>query len=185
MCARSWGKLAWEAGTATEALEVLPSTWVTENHSIWQVLGRWRIEVKHPGLSGLQPGMEDAAHGFKRQWRWSRPVPSCAIGQERRPVGEEGTALANCFLASPFSSLGLSLLIHKMEHVASMSSKAPCTRPEHSSLAAEAPGDGMEPERRGEAVAPRPGGAWSGGGGRGEQKAVKLVLCPPPQLFLP
>lgn len=61
-------------------------------------------------------------------------------------MGEEGTTLANDFLASPFSSLDLSLLIHKMEPVAS---KAPrCTRPEHSSLAAEASGDGMEPERR-------------------------------------
>lgn len=64
-------------------------------------------------------------------------------------MGEEGTTLANDFLASAFCSLGLSLLIHKMEHVASMSSKASrCTRPEHSSLATEASGDGMEPEKR-------------------------------------
>lgn len=119
------GSLPGRQGQPLRALEVCPSTWVPENLRIGQVLGRRRIEVKHPGLSGLQPGMEDAAHGFKRHWRWWHPVPSCAIGQERRAVGEEGTALANDFLASPFSSPGLSLPIHKMEHVASVSSKAP------------------------------------------------------------
>lgn len=69
-------------------------------------------------------------------------------GQERKGEGEEGTTLANDTLASSFSYLSLSLLIHEMEHLASMSSKAPrCTTQEDSSLAAETSRDGMEPER--------------------------------------
>lgn len=69
-------------------------------------------------------------------------------GQERRGVGKEGTTLANYCLVPPFFYLGLSPLIHKMEHLASTSSQAlRCTRLEHSSLAAEASRDGMEPER--------------------------------------
>lgn len=58
-----------------------------------------------------------------------------------------GVLLTSYFLTSPFSYLGLSLLIHKMECLATMTSKAPRWRPEHSSLAAEASRDGMEPER--------------------------------------
>lgn len=105
-------------------------------------------------------------------------------GQERKGVDEEGTTLANNFLVPPFFCLGLSPLIHKMEHLASMSSKAlRCTRLEYSSLAAEASRDGMEPERsRGkpwlqdqEAPCPEDGG----GGGGAESSEVSAVPSTP------
>lgn len=51
-------------------------------------------------------------------------------------TGEDGTTLANYFLACPFY-LGLSFFIHKMEHLTSKTPRR--TRPEHSSLAAEKP----------------------------------------------
>lgn len=92
--------------------------------------------------------------------------------------------MANYIPASPFSSLGLSLLIHKMEHAASMSSKPPiCSRPEHSSLVAEASEMGWS-QREGEKLCLQDQEA-PGPGEEGGQKAANLVLCPPPQLFLP